>query len=173
MNSTCATLAWEMRGVPLEHRGTYLAFTHPDSDGMTHLRNLAEAGLTHLHLLPTFDVATINEDKSEWEEPEGDLASFPPDSPRQQAAIGEVRGNDGYNWGYDPYHYTVPEGSYATDPEGAGRVLEYRQMVKALNENGLRFCDGTWSTTTPTPAGRMTSRVLDQIVPGYYHRLKR
>ena len=157
-------------GVPLEHQGTYLAFTHPDSNGVTHLRNLAEAGLTHLHLLPTFDIATINENKSEWEQPEGDLTSFPPDSPRQQAAVGEVRGDDGYNWGYDPYHYTVPEGSYATDPEGAGRVLEYREMVKALNENGLRFVmDVVYNHTNAS--GQDEKSVLDKIVPGYYHRL--
>ena len=157
-------------GVPLEQRGTYLAFTHLDSNGMTHLRNLAEAGLTHLHLLPTFDIATINEDKSEWREPEGDLSSFPPDSPRQQAAVGEVRGDDGYNWGYDPYHYTVPEGSYATDPAGAGRVLEYRQMVKALNESGLRFVmDVVYNHTNAS--GQDEKSVLDKIVPGYYHRL--
>ncbi len=157
-------------GVPLEQQGTYLAFTHPDSSGMTHLRNLAEAGLTHLHLLPTFDIATINENKSEWREPEGDLASFPPDSPKQQAAVGEVRGDDGYNWGYDPYHYTVPEGSYATDPEGAGRVLEYRQMVEALNESGLRFVmDVVYNHTNAS--GQDERSVLDKVVPGYYHRL--
>lgn len=50
--------------VPDEHRGTYLAFTHPESNGMQHLKALVEAGLTHLHLLPTFDIATINEDKT-------------------------------------------------------------------------------------------------------------
>ncbi len=53
---------------------------------MRHLRSLALAGLTHVHLLPSFDIATINEDKSQWQSPAGDLSSFPPDSQEQQAA---------------------------------------------------------------------------------------
>ena len=42
-----------------------------------------------------------------------------PDSQEQQAAVAAIAGQDGFNWGYDPFHYTAPEGSYATDPEGA------------------------------------------------------
>lgn len=53
--------------LPIEERGTYLAFTHPESTGMQHLARLAQAGVTHLHLLPAFDIATINEDKSTWQ----------------------------------------------------------------------------------------------------------
>ncbi|MFQ5615790.1 MAG: DUF3372 domain-containing protein, partial [Anaerolineales bacterium] len=52
--------------VPKELRGTFAAFTVADSNGMNHLRALAEAGLTHLHLLPAFDIASVNEDKSTW-----------------------------------------------------------------------------------------------------------
>ena len=123
--------------VPENLRGTYGAFSQ-DSSGMAHLRALAAAGLTHLHLLPVFDIATINEDKSAWKYPEGDLASYPPNSAEQRAAVEAVRDQDPFNWGYDPLHYTVPEGSYATDPEGAARTVEFRQMVKSLNESGLR-----------------------------------
>jgi pullulanase-type alpha-1,6-glucosidase len=138
---------------------------------MKHLIALADAGLTHLHLLPVFDIATINEDRSAWVTPdEAELASLPPDSDQQQAAILAVRDQDGFNWGYDPYHYTVPEGSYATDPEGTARVVEFRQMVQSLNQNGLRVVvDVVYNHTNS--AGQAERSVLDRIVPGYYHRL--
>ncbi len=156
--------------VPETERGTYLAFTHPESDGMTHLASLAEAGLTHLHLLPTFDIATIDEDKSSWLEPDADLTALPPDSPRQQEAVSAVKDQDGFNWGYDPYHYTVPEGSYATDPSGAARVLEYRRMVQGLNSVGLRVVNDVVYNHT-NASGQNERSVFDKIVPGYYHRL--
>jgi len=157
--------------VPEEHRGTYLAFTHPESNGMQHLKALAEAGLTHLHLLPTFDIATIDEDKTTWEAPDPALlATLPPDSEAQQALVAETRHVDAYNWGYDPFHYFVPEGSYATDPDGPTRILEYRQMVQALNEMGLRVvADVVFNHTNAS--GQSEKSVLDRIVPGYYHRL--
>ena len=156
--------------VPEAERGTYLAFAHPESDGMSYLASLADAGLTHLHLLPTFDIATIDEDKSKWQTPEGDLASFPPDSPQQQAAVSAVTDQDGFNWGYDPYHYTVPEGSYATDPNGDKRILEYRRMVQGLNDIGLRVVNDVVYNHT-NASGQAERSVLDKIVPGYYHRL--
>ncbi len=157
--------------VPEELRGTYLAFTVPESNGMQHLRALANAGLTHLHLLPSFDIATINEDRSTWAGPTfEELAAYPADSDQQQARIDETRDDDGFNWGYDPYHYTAPEGSYATDPNGAQRVLEYRQMIMALNQSGLRVVmDVVYNHTNS--AGQSERSVLDRIVPGYYHRL--
>ena len=105
---------------------------------MRHLRKLADAGVTHLHLLPVFDFATVPERRADQLRPEGDLAALPPDSPEQQAAIAAVGDKDGYNWGYDPLHYSVPEGSYATDPDGATRISEFREMVAGLNGAGLR-----------------------------------
>ncbi|MCL4262227.1 MAG: pullulanase-type alpha-1,6-glucosidase [Anaerolineae bacterium] len=157
--------------VPDELKGTYLAFTVADSLGMTHLRRLAEAGLTHIHLLPTFDIATINEDKTTWQSPAfAELAGFPPDSEEQQALVEAAAETDGFNWGYDPLHYTVPEGSYATNADGAVRILEYRQMVQALNQSGLRLVmDVVYNHTNA--AGQSDFAVLDRIVPGYYHRL--
>lgn len=156
--------------VPENLRGTYRAFTLDDSDGVQHLRALAEAGLTHLHLLPVFDIATINEDKSAWQEPEGDLASYPPNSPEQQAAVEAVRDQDAFNWGYDPYHFTAPEGSYATDPQGSARIREFREMVRSLNEKGLRVVmDVVYNHTNAS--GQAEKSVLDRVVPGYYHRL--
>src|SRR5690606_8182224 len=95
------------------------------------------AGLTHLHLLPAFDIASIVEnDVPRTVDPEP--AGLPRDSTEQQVTVAAARGNDGFNWGYDPYHYGVPEGSYSTDPNGPARILEFRRMVAALNGNGLR-----------------------------------
>ena len=77
---------------------------------------------------------------------------------------------DAFNWGYDPYHYTVPEGSYSTDPNGTKRIVEFRQMVQALHAAGLRVVmDVVYNHTNA--AGQAQRSVLDKIVPGYYHRL--
>ena len=156
--------------VPAAHRGTYLAFTHPHSAGMTHLRSLADAGLNTVHLLPAFDIATIEERRELQQEPACDLASYDPDSTEQQACVGAVRAADGFNWGYDPFHYTTPEGSYATDPSGAERTVEFRRMVQGINGAGLQVVmDVVYNHTTAS--GQAASSVLDKIVPGYYHRL--
>jgi pullulanase-type alpha-1,6-glucosidase len=156
--------------VPAELRGTYLAFTRADSAGMRHLRALADAGATHLHLLPVFDMSTVPDRRADQAEPDCDLAALPPDSDRQQACIAEVADRDGYNWGYDPFHYSTPEGSYATDPEGTPRILQFRQMVAALNRAGLRVVlDVVYNHTAASGVDRVS--VLDQVVPGYYHRL--
>jgi pullulanase-type alpha-1,6-glucosidase len=156
--------------VPGERRGTYLAFTEAGAAGMTHLRELAGAGLTHVHLMPVFDFATTPERRAEQATPTCDLPALPPDSDQQQACVAAVAATDGYNWGYDPWHYTTPEGSFATQPEGAARTREFRRMVSALNQAGLRVVlDVVYNHTTA--AGADSHSVLDQIVPGYYHRL--
>lgn len=157
--------------VPEEWRGTYKAFTVKDSNGMKHLASLAEAGLTHIHLLPAFDIASVNEDKSTWQTvDEEQLKSYPPDSDKQSIAVSAIAGADGFNWGYDPLHYTAPEGSYATDPNGAPRILEFREMVQALNQSGLRVVmDVVYNHTNAS--GQSPNSVLDRVVPGYYHRL--
>jgi pullulanase-type alpha-1,6-glucosidase len=154
--------------VPARDRGTYRAFTHAHSDGMRHLRRLADAGLNSLHLLPTNDIATIEEDRSKQQEPPCDLESFPPDSEQQQACIDPIRDLDGFNWGYDPLHYTTPEGSYAKRPEA--RTLEFREMVQGINGAGLRVVMDVVYNHTPA-AGQSPRSILDRIVPGYYHRL--
>ncbi|GLY20386.1 pullulanase-type alpha-1,6-glucosidase [Micromonospora sp. NBRC 101691] len=156
--------------VPAERRGTFLAFTDPATAGMTHLRKLGDAGVTHLHLLPAFDFATIPERRSEQKQPACDLAKLPPDSDQQQKCVAGVADTDGYNWGYDPLHYTVPEGGYAVDPTGPARTTEFRQMVAGVNAAGLRVVmDVVYNHTSA--AGADPKSVLDQVVPGYYHRL--
>ncbi|MBK8989097.1 MAG: pullulanase-type alpha-1,6-glucosidase [Chloroflexi bacterium] len=153
-----------------QDRGTFKAFTYMNSYGMLHLRSLADAGLTHLHLLPVFDIATINEDKSTWQQPDFTGADMGPASPDQQAAVTAVADTDAFNWGYDPFHYTVPEGSYSTVPTGTMRIFEFRQMVQSLNQNDLRVVmDVVYNHTNAS--GQSSNSVLDKVVPGYYHRL--
>jgi pullulanase-type alpha-1,6-glucosidase len=157
--------------VPEQLRGTYGAFTVEGSNGMQHLAALAEAGLSFVHLLPAFDIATIDEDRSTWQAPDpAVLAGYPPDSEEQQAAVTATADLDGFNWGYDPLHYTTPEGSYATDPDGTARIGQFREMVQAINQTGLRVVmDVVYNHTNA--AGQSERSVLDRIVPGYYHRL--
>ncbi|MEV7346669.1 pullulanase-type alpha-1,6-glucosidase [Streptomyces sp. NPDC093544] len=153
-----------------QNPGTYLAFADKDSDGSKHLRELAKSGTSYVHLLPVFDIATIPEKKSDQATTDCDLASYPADSDKQQECVAKTAAKDAYNWGYDPYHYTVPEGSYATDPDGTDRTVEFREMVKSLNEDGLRVVmDVVYNHTAAS--GQADTSVLDKVVPGYYQRL--
>ena len=190
-------------------RGKYAAFTYdglndaddrPASDGMCHLARLAQAGLTHVHLLPAFDIATIEEDESRQVNLDSPFEracelnpSVPPalceanagrtvrevldeiladqggDTEEIQTIVGYIRDLDGFNWGYDPLHYSAPEGSYASDGEGVARIVEFREMVQALAGNGLRtVMDVVYNHTNAS--GQAERSVLDRIVPGYYHR---
>lgn len=153
--------------VPVAHRGRYLAFTDSNTAGMRHLRMMARAGLTDVHLLPVFDIATIPE--IGCTSPQVPRAAA--DSDVQQQAVMAQAATDCFNWGYDPLHYTVPEGSYATRADDfATRIREFRQMVQSLNAAGLRVgMDVVYNHTSA--AGQHPQSVLDRIVPGYYHRL--
>ncbi|MGW1948894.1 pullulanase-type alpha-1,6-glucosidase, partial [Streptomyces sp. NPDC001940] len=153
-----------------KHPGTYLAFTDKDSKGSEHLRELAKAGTSYVHLLPAFDIATIPEKKSGQATPDCDLTSYGAASEKQQECVAKSAAKDAYNWGYDPYHYTVPEGSYASDPDGTARTVEFRKMVGSLNADGLRVVmDVVYNHTAAS--GQAKTSVLDRIVPGYYQRL--
>ncbi len=102
--------------------------------------------------------------------PACDLASFGPASAEQQACINGIRDLDGFNWGYDPFHFQAPEGSYAVDPNGGARVAEFREMVGALHGMGLQVVlDEVYNHTAASGQGEKS--VLDRIVPGYYQRL--
>jgi pullulanase len=199
--------------IPEEHRGTYMAFTHNGengrslSDGMRHLKALADAGLTHLHLLPVNDIASIIEDRSkrvDLDDPYNllcerlgidglqDICERYGDTPIrnvfeqwadddpitekiQHTYSEEWPGShfaryDGFNWGYDPFHFNAPEGSYSTDPDGPQRILELREMVQSLDEIGLNIVvDVVYNHTHAT--GDHRHSVLDKVVPDYYHRL--
>ncbi|KOU53975.1 sulfonate ABC transporter ATP-binding protein [Streptomyces sp. WM6378] len=152
------------------HPGQYLAFTDTASDGMKHLAQLARSGTSYVHLLPAFDIAGIPEKKAEQAIPACDLKVYAPDSEEQQACVAKSAAKDAYNWGYDPLHYTVPEGSYASDPDGTRRTVEFRQMVQGLGNAGLRtVMDVVYNHTAAS--GQADDSVLDKIVPGYYQRL--
>jgi len=107
------------------------------STGLDHLREL---GVTHVHLLPSYDFSSVDESR--------------PDSPQ-------------YNWGYDPLNYNAPEGSYSTDPsDGITRLREFKQLVQAFHKAGLRVVmDVVYNHTMTTGTSS-----FDQLVPGYYYR---
>jgi pullulanase-type alpha-1,6-glucosidase len=153
--------------VPAAHRGKYLAFTDLDAAPMRHLKELQKAGLTHVHLLPAFDFASVNE--AGCVNPT--IPNAGPDSTAQQAAIAAVADSDCFNWGYDPVSYDAPEGSYSTNAnDGAVRVREFRAMVQALHESGLRVTmDVVYNHTSQSQQGSLST--LDRIVPAYYYRL--
>ena len=152
--------------VPAAHRGKYLAFTDTGSNGMRHLAALARSGLTDIHLLPVYDIGSVPETACAVPQPSG-----APDGDTQQALVKRTAEADCFNWGYDPFHYNAPEGSYATDPsDGARRVVEFRRMVQSLHRTGLRVgMDVVFNHTFS--AGQVEKSVLDRVVPGYYHRL--
>lgn len=108
----------------------------------TGLDYLKELGITHLHLLPVFDFASVDEETAE----------------------------PAYNWGYDPLHYNIPEGSYATDAShGEVRIREFKEMVQKLHENGISvILDVVYNHVHDAAAFCM-----NQIVPGYFSRIKK
>ena len=157
--------------VPPELRGTYRAFTVAGSAGVRHLAELAQAGMNTIHLLPTFDIATIPEHRGSQRAPNIPTGAHPA-SADQQAAVAEVADDDAYNWGYDPLHWGTPEGSYATEghQDGGARIVEFREMVGALHDLGLQVVlDQVYNHTAA--CGQDPRSVLDRVVPGYYHRL--
>ncbi|KQU70923.1 pullulanase-type alpha-1,6-glucosidase [Phycicoccus sp. Root101] len=158
--------------VSAENRGSYLAFAE-NGNGTKHLKALAAAGLNTVHLLPTFDIASIEEDPAKQAKPACNLKSYAPDSEQQQACIEPTRSGDAFNWGYDPWHWMAPEGSYASTPakaDGGTRVAEFRTMVGALHRDGLRVVLDQVFNHTPS-SGQAPTSVLDKVVPGYYQRL--
>ncbi len=106
----------------------------------TGLDHLKELGVTHIHLLPSYDFYSIDETKL--------------DIPQ-------------YNWGYDPLNYNTPEGSYSTDPEnGTVRIKEFKTMVAAMHKSGLRVVmDVVYNHTMLNEVS-----YFNQLVPGYYYR---
>ena len=129
----------------IRHKGKFLGVAQLGTRGpggvSTGLDHLVELGLTHVHLLPTNDFASIDE-------------SLPASTNR-------------YNWGYDPLHYSVPEGSYATDAaDPAVRIRELKQLVANLHSQGLRVVlDVVYNHTADAARS-----AFEQLVPGYYYR---
>ncbi|XP_022765473.1 pullulanase 1, chloroplastic isoform X2 [Durio zibethinus] len=152
-------------------RGGYMAFTLQDSAGMLHLKKLSNAGITHVHLLPTFQFAGVDDEKENWKYVDSKiLEKLPPDSAEQQLQITAIQNDDAYNWGYNPVLWGVPKGSYASDPNGSCRIIEFRKMIQALNHVGLHIVLDVVYNHLHASGPFDKDSVLDKIVPGYYLR---
>lgn len=128
----------------IHNRGKFLALTETGTlspQGLkTGIDHLKELGITHVHILPSFDFGSIDETK-----------------------LSENK----YNWGYDPKNYNVPEGSYSTDPyDPAVRIREMKEMVQALHKNGIRvIMDVVYNHTYVNDNSNFSL-----TVPGYFYR---
>ena len=136
----------ESSGVCPEHRGKFLGFTLSRTrcgKSETCLDHLKELGITHVHLLPVADYATVDEAHPE-------------------------KGQ--YNWGYDPKNYNCLEGSYSTDPaDPKCRIREFKELVMTLHKNGIGvIMDVVYNHTFHTEDSS-----FEKAFPGYYHRKRR
>ncbi len=158
--------------VPEADRGTFKAFAPRALDGMKHLEALAAAGLTHVHLLPSFDIATVNEDRPSGSEPDpAVLATYPPDSEEQQASDRRDRRPGRLQLGLRPLALHGARGQLRHRSRTAPRVSSSSaRWCRRSTEDGLRVVmDVVYNHTNA--AGQNQKSVLDRIVPGYYHRL--
>jgi pullulanase len=173
--------------------GKYLAIEETERASVKQLASLAENGMNLIHLMNLFDIATVDEAESvALTDTVGDLCaintaaavctgdqsqvlqdlleSYDPATGAAQALMNDLRMYDTFNWGYDPFHYTTPEGSYAVDAKGTARIEEYRTLIMKLHAMGYRVVmDVVYNHTNS--AGIDDKSVLDKIVPGYYQRL--
>ena len=127
-----------------QYGGKFLALTQEGTQSpegeMTGIDHLKELGITHVHILPSYDYGSVNESR--------------PDSAQ-------------YNWGYDPVNYNTPEGSYSTNAfDPATRIREMKQMVQALHKNGIRvILDVVYNHTFVGDGSNFSL-----TTPGYYYR---
>lgn len=130
----------------IKHKGKFLALTEAgttNSDSLaTGIDHLKDLGVTHVHILPSYDYASVDETKLE---------------------------ENRYNWGYDPQNYNVPDGSYSTNPyKPEVRIREFKEMVQALHKAGIRVVlDVVYNHTFNTSTSN-----FERTVPGYFYRQK-
>lgn len=128
----------------IENKGKFLALTEEGTKNIygqtTGIDHLKELGITHVHILPSYDYASVDETRL--------------DTPQ-------------YNWGYDPQNYNVPDGSYSTDPyKPEVRIREFKQMVQSLHKAGIRvIMDVVYNHTFNTEHSN-----FELTVPGYFYR---
>ena len=127
-------------GIPAAHKGKFLAFTNLNTSfngQKTGISAIKELGVTHVELLPFFDFASVDE------------------------------ASPGFNWGYDPQNYNVPEGSYSSDPtKPTARITELKQAIQAMHDQKLRVnMDVVYNHVYNAGAFSQES-----IVPGYWFR---
>lgn len=131
----------------ISHKGKFLGVaesgTTVNREGKisTGLDHIKELGMTHVHLLPSYDYATIDESK-------------------------EFSAEE-YNWGYDPLNYNVPEGSYSTNPyDGKVRIRELKKTIQTLHNNGISvILDVVYNHTFNEEF------CFNKAVPGYFYRV--
>ncbi len=126
------------------HKGKFLALTeagtHNNSGAKTGIDHLKELGVTHVHILPSYDFNSVDESNL----------------PANQ-----------YNWGYDPQNYNAPEGSYSTDPSApAVRIREMKEMVQALHNAGI----GVIMDVVYNHTGDNGGSNFSLTAPGYFYR---
>lgn len=126
------------------HKGKFLALTEPQTSTpegeKTGIEHLKELGVTHVHILPSYDYNSVDEANLQ---------------------------NNGYNWGYDPFNYNAPEGSYSTDPANpSARVREMKEMVKALHDAGI----GVVMDVVYNHTANNDDSNFSLTAPGYYYR---
>lgn len=128
----------------IQNRGKFLALTEEGtkspSGEMTGIDHLKDLGVTHVHILPSYDFGSIDERKLN---------------------------ENVYNWGYDPQNYNVPEGSYSTDPyTPETRIREMKKMIQSLHKNGIRVVmDVVYNHTYKNDESNFSL-----TVPGYFYR---
>ena len=128
----------------IANKGKFLALTEPDTTNpegeATGIDHLKELGVTHVHILPSYDFNSVDE--------------------------ANLQKNQ-YNWGYDPLNYNSPEGSYSTNPsDPATRVKEMKQMIKNLHDNGIGVVmDVVYNHTADNDDSNFSL-----TAPGYYYR---
>ncbi|MGN0667218.1 MAG: type I pullulanase [Huintestinicola sp.] len=126
------------------YRGRFLAFVEGgvinDAGDKIGVDHLTELGITHVHLMPSFDYQTVDE-----------------------SLVHKAQ----FNWGYDPMNFNVPEGSYSTNPfDGRARVAEFKRLVHALHSRGIRVVmDVVYNHTYAT-----ADSCFNKTFPKYYYR---
>jgi pullulanase len=127
----------------IKNKGKFLGLaelgTKNSAGQFTGLSHIKELGVTHIHLLPFYDYNSVDETKAATQ----------------------------YNWGYDPVHYNIPEGSYSTNPsDGKLRIKELKELIKTMHSNGLRIImDVVYNHTALTKNSN-----FNILVPNYYYR---
>ncbi|MDR7090664.1 alpha-1,6-glucosidase domain-containing protein [Cellvibrio fibrivorans] len=182
------------------YRGKYMAFTQSGTAPVNHLQELVDAGMTHIHFLPSNDSSSIKESSDEQvnldsyifelcqkvtnpdsvDACDGSesnastlrevLESYDPTSDKARKLMAAIGDLDAFNWGYDPQHFNAPEGSYASDPMGFARIKEMRAMNMALHNMGLRVVMDVVYPHTISSGLDVANSVFDKVVPGYYYR---
>jgi pullulanase len=127
----------------VKNKGTYLGATELDakspSGEPTGLSYIKDLGVTHIEFLPFHDFEGVD----------------------------ELNPNCEYNWGYNPVHFNVPDGSYSSNPmDPYNRIMELKQLIAITHSLGLRvIMDAVYNHIYIRE-----NSPFEKLVPGYYFR---